>query len=324
MQLAPNEKYPIVRQLTDPTDVNTYYVQAKVYKSDKTLLQTINLTDEGSQMFYNLWEVPADTSGLGTYIYITTTVFTDSGYTTKSSNYGIESTTLLIQNRITTAALGGGTGGMGYANINYPSLMRGIKDELKALIQEVVDESLTEKLNSIDGMVKDKTNYKLIKRMLKNEIASFPLPKHIDKNDVADVLKNNKVSEKLQNELKGQLDTLNGTIIERVKGIEDALRGIFSKGGFDKANMQTQEVVSKMYAKLDTDLAKAFDKLHTDLSTKVEKENAITKAWVKDHVEKYIDYLENLVEKEITKKYGMSDFLQMALREEARKHDLVK
>src|SRR3990167_2297855 len=102
LQLNPREYFPIVRQLNDPLDVGTYYVQA-IIRNARTgaTLDTLSLTDEGGQRFsYTTWQTPADTSGLGLFITITLTVYTDSGYTEKAGNYGIEQQTYLIQERV--------------------------------------------------------------------------------------------------------------------------------------------------------------------------------------------------------------------------------
>lgn len=110
MILQPQEYFTVVRQIGDPTDSNTYYVRA-VIRNARTdaLIETINLTDRGSRRFSLPWQVPADPSGQGFYISVLTTVYTDSGYTTKSDVYSEEMETYLIDNRFRN--LGGGGGG---------------------------------------------------------------------------------------------------------------------------------------------------------------------------------------------------------------------
>lgn len=118
MQLAPGEKFAIVRQLGDPTDTGTYYVQAIVRNAHTDdLLDTVNLTDRGSRRFSALWNVYSKKND-GFYISITTTVYTDSGYTTKSDMYTEESETYLIERRDYHAGFSDGGGGISAKKIS--------------------------------------------------------------------------------------------------------------------------------------------------------------------------------------------------------------
>lgn len=128
VQLHPKESFSIVRQISDHTDIATYYVRA-VVRNAKTdaLLETVDLTDRGSQRFSKSWLVPADVSGQGLWISILTSVYTDSGYTTKSPNYGDEMETYLVQARQ-------------IFNPNYP-IPVGADIDYKR-IKKIIDESL--------------------------------------------------------------------------------------------------------------------------------------------------------------------------------------
>lgn len=127
MQLQPREYFTIVRQLPDPNDSNTYYVRAVVRDArTDTLIENVNLTDRGSRRFSLPWQTPADVSGLGFYISVCTTVYTDSGYTLKSDTYAEEMQTYLVQNRF---QLGGG--GSGGADVDYTKLKRIFKETLE-------------------------------------------------------------------------------------------------------------------------------------------------------------------------------------------------
>lgn len=127
LQLNPKETFVIARGISDPSDSSTYYVQA-VIRNAKTdaLLDTVNLTDRTGGRFSKIWEVPADTSGLGFYITITTRVYTDSGYSVLS-DYMQETATYLIQERV-NAFLGSG-GGSG-PDIDYKRIASIFKDAL--------------------------------------------------------------------------------------------------------------------------------------------------------------------------------------------------
>lgn len=124
--LQPQRAFPIVRQIANHLDVATYYVQAVVRNADGDTIATVQLEDKGGQRFQKKWQVPIDGSGQGSYISIVTSVYTDSGYTTKSSNYGDEETTYLIFDRVMPAMRGGG----GQGNIDIASIRRVIADEL--------------------------------------------------------------------------------------------------------------------------------------------------------------------------------------------------
>jgi len=130
IQLRPTETFTIVRVLGDTVDTSTYYVQA-VIRNSKTgaTIDTVNLTDQGSRRFTGDWEVSADVGGEGFYIDITTTVYTDSGYSTNAGDYAEEVTSFLIQDRYNrTFGLGGGV------DIDYKKVRKIIQDEIKTII----------------------------------------------------------------------------------------------------------------------------------------------------------------------------------------------
>ena len=128
--LNPGEEFVISRQLNDPSDVSTYYVQA-VIRNAKTdaIIATVNLDNKGSQRFTKTWQVVYDQTGLGLYITITTIVYTDSGYTTKSTVYGIEQYEHLIQDRLNPFLRNGVSG----ADIDYKKIRKIIVEELQKI-----------------------------------------------------------------------------------------------------------------------------------------------------------------------------------------------
>lgn len=130
LQLRPREYFTIARGLEDHTDSGTYYVQA-VIRNAKTdaLIDTVNLTDHGSRRFSTPWQVPADTSGEGFYILITTTIYDDSGYTSKSGSYGEKFDTYLVQDR-PNPNLGMGGGGV---DIDYKKVRAMLKEEIAGI-----------------------------------------------------------------------------------------------------------------------------------------------------------------------------------------------
>lgn len=123
--LQPQVAFPIVRQISNHLDSDTYYVRAIVRNASGVTIDSVNLTGQGGQRFQTSWQVPVDSSGQGSYISIVTSVYTDSGYTTKSPNYGDEETTYLIFDRVMPAMRGGGS------KIDYSSIRKIIKEEIE-------------------------------------------------------------------------------------------------------------------------------------------------------------------------------------------------
>lgn len=89
MQIEPRSYFTLFRGLENHLDSSTYYVQAVIRDGlTAALLDTVQLTDNGNREFSQQWQAPADPNGTGRYITVTYSVYTDSGYTTKSENYG--------------------------------------------------------------------------------------------------------------------------------------------------------------------------------------------------------------------------------------------
>ena len=113
--LYTQQNFTVVRQIANHTDVTTYYVRAVIRNAyTDEIITTLDLDSKGSQRFSKNWQVPADPSGQGFYISIVTSVYTDSGYTTKSGDYGDEENTYLVTDRPANGHTGVGGGiGMG-------------------------------------------------------------------------------------------------------------------------------------------------------------------------------------------------------------------
>jgi len=126
--LQPQASFTVVRQIANHTDASTYYVRAVIRNAyTDELLATLDLTDRGSQRFSKNWQVPADVSGQGHYISIVTSVYTDSGYTSKSENYGDEENTYLVQDR------SGWSHGRGGGSLSISDVRRVIREEIEKL-----------------------------------------------------------------------------------------------------------------------------------------------------------------------------------------------
>lgn len=133
MQLSPGEIFTVARQIADPYDEATYYVRAEIRdaRTDE-LLATLDLEDKGNQRFRKEWQVAPDQTGLGRYITVTTRVYTDSGYTTLSANYGVEEREYCIQVRRPYGG-GGGGGSLGLRREDLEKIGKVIATELAKL-----------------------------------------------------------------------------------------------------------------------------------------------------------------------------------------------
>lgn len=141
MILNPREYFTVARELADPNDSGTYYVQATIRNArTNALIATLNLVDQTGQVFSKPWQVPDDSSGLGFYIIIRTRVYTDALYTSLSDAYGQELSTFLVDNRFRN--LGGGGGGGG-DDVDYKKIRKIVKEENGLVIQAFPDLNLS-------------------------------------------------------------------------------------------------------------------------------------------------------------------------------------
>ncbi len=133
LQIRPQEPFPIVYLLTDPSDTGTYYVQTVLRESGTgKLISTTKLTVTAgnSRRFTGLIQAPTDPSGQGYWIDATTTVYTDSGYTTVATNYAEQLDRHLIAERWSMAlAVGGGA----HSYVDYDKIGELVKGKLDLL-----------------------------------------------------------------------------------------------------------------------------------------------------------------------------------------------
>ncbi len=184
IQLEPRENFIIARQIDNPADTNTYYVRGFVRNATTDeLLATVNLTDKGDQRFRGLWQVAADVSGQGFYITVCTKIYTDSGYTTESTDYGREEYQYLVQQRFNPALMGGGG-----ASVDYKKIAQAIKDELK--------------------------NFQLPKQITASEIEAV-IEKHVEKIKFPEV----KIPENKETDLSGVMSEIKN-LADKVNGID--------------------------------------------------------------------------------------------------------
>ena len=129
LTLRTSGNFTVVRQIANHLDSDTNYVRAVIRNAyTDVIIDTLDLTDRTGQRFSKNWRVPGDPSGEGFYISIVTSVYSDSGYTTKNSNYGDEENTYLVADR-EGALRGGGSG------VDSRTVRRIIQEELAKLPQ---------------------------------------------------------------------------------------------------------------------------------------------------------------------------------------------
>lgn len=205
MQLRPREIFTIARGLEDHTDSSTYYVRA-VIRNARTyaIIETVDLESQaGGHTFLYDWQVPADSSGEGFYILITTSVYTDAGYTTKSDLYGDKLTEYLIADRLNPNS--GGIGGG--ADIDYKKIQKIIKEAVDRIekpqkwdiapimlaidslasrehhCEKPKDIDLTPFLESLETSRKETVTLKQIKEIIPETVSLSTITEHFSENN---------------------------------------------------------------------------------------------------------------------------------------------
>lgn len=129
MQISPQKVVPLIWNSADPNDTDTLFVQA-IVKDGRTLttLDTVNLTDQGSNLFSKDYTAPHDPSqtGTGRWIIVTYTVYTESSYTTKSLNYQRITEKYLVKTLVDPLMLGGGG-----TYIDYKEVKKAVREVLE-------------------------------------------------------------------------------------------------------------------------------------------------------------------------------------------------
>jgi len=150
-QVRPQTNIPVVRQLDDPADSSTLYVRAFVYNSlTNALITSFNLEDQGSHRFSAKYNTPADYSGTGYFIDITTKVYSDAGYTTQDTIYANENQEYHVM-EMWNQSFGSGGGG---SDIDYKRIREIIKGEVDKLPPPKVSINLDPILLELQGVRK--------------------------------------------------------------------------------------------------------------------------------------------------------------------------
>lgn len=245
ISLQPREQFQIVRQLGDHTDGNTYFVRAVVRDSvTDTILKTQNLTMDATDIrrFKANYEVPADVSGLGFYIDITTSVYSDSGYTTKASTYSDELESYLVFDRIMKT--GGGGGGV---DVDYKKIQK-MLDALVKKFPEIKETDFSVIFNTLTDI---KAEIKAIDIPEMPEIPKLELSPVLDaisksEKAIVNAIDNKEVTESTDlspvvEEIRAN-DVNITALMDKVSEVSDTLDGYIQKEEYEK---QTEEDSSK-------------------------------------------------------------------------------
>ena len=239
IQLDPGEIFAITRQLDDPNDTNTNYVQVFIRDArTDSLIDTIQLTDKGNQRFRGTWEVEQDTSGLGTYITITSKVYTDSGYTTLHSTYAILEEEYLIQSRYNREKHYAGRP-PGPSETDYERIKKIVIDNKPTFEQHKVSlEPLAKSIASVNKGIYE----------LNKAIKSIKIPEYKE-TDFNPVILKVIEGQKLMGQMKEDgiaMQKMHADKLDMMKEVIDSVKENISQEFFENVNHVVGELISKV------------------------------------------------------------------------------
>lgn len=245
MILRPQRNFTVVRQIGNHTDAATYYVQAVIRNAyTDAVIDTLQLTDRGSQRFSKNWQVPADPTGEGMDISIVTSVYTDSGYTTKSENYSDEEQTYIIEDK----EVGGRGGGSG---VDARTIRRILKEEITASKEVETEETEDKKedMPMLGGMSHEMTKpdfSEITEAIARLEVALKP--KEVKPVDFKPILK--------------ELEAVKGMIAEKEVTPETDLTPVLDRLQETNENDElTKQEVVELISKLEQAMVNILPKL---------------------------------------------------------------
>lgn len=234
ISLNPREYFTIFRGLSDHSDLSTYYVRA-VIKNIRTneTLDTVDLTDLGDRQFKKDWQIPADTSGNGFWIGIVTSVYSDSGYTTKAATYLDEYETYLVFDR-KNPWMGNGGGG---AEFDYSKIKKIVMECIDSIQMPIIPDQREPDLTGVYNSLE----------FIKNQVSSIKIPKP-EKLDLS------KIVEKLDS-LKESIDEIEmpeipetdlSPVIQGHESAREELKGHVTASGEDIKAKVTEAIKELM------------------------------------------------------------------------------
>ena len=218
-QLAPNTQFTYVEQLGDPTDQNQNYVQCVVrYSASSAVIATINMTNVSGQRFTGKFQVPTDPTGLGYYLDITTTVYSDSGYSQVNTNYQTTTTTFFVLQPVTPSAFGGNGGG--YDDANLLKRVQILEDLIRAIkILPHKETDLSPVIEAIESLDIPTTDLKPVIKAIQGIRIPEPIePEKVDLYPLIEGLQNISLSHK---ELEEKVEMLHKEHEKKIKEMND-------------------------------------------------------------------------------------------------------
>lgn len=188
-QVAPASSLRIVYLIADHTDSTTYYVQSVVRDSvSGAILKTIQLTDTGDRRFFGTYQTPPTDE---VYIDITTTVYTDSGYTTKASNKYEELQQYFVKTQwgLQFQNLGGEKIIEKGSGIDYEKLRKIVREEMKK-VEKIEDKK--EKQDDKKESEKIDRVISMVQKVIDKEPEPVEKPKPVDLSPVIEAVRANK------------------------------------------------------------------------------------------------------------------------------------
>ena len=226
MTLQPYEYFTLFIQLDDHTDSSrdSYYVRSVIRNARTSeLLASVNLDSKGDGEYSKPWQVPADPSGLGLWIKVVTTVYSDSGYTTKVANYGQEGDVFLIDERVKT--IGGGS------SFNYDKIQKMIdaslskidlpEYEAQTLDLNPVLEEISKLYKALIELPRYKDSAQELTSLREAISAIYPMIKALDKPEKEIDL--SPITEKL-NELSNMVGSVETSQAAKLTSVEDTFQ----------------------------------------------------------------------------------------------------
>lgn len=134
MQVNPQEKIGLTALISDPSDTTPYFVRCVMRDSQtNTVLGSVKLTQDpaNTRRYFGYIEAPSNNTPTGRHINITTSIYTDSGYSVYSPNYQEVLEKLVVAVRW-TLAYGGGGGDLFGTTPDYSKQVRAaVKDTIE-------------------------------------------------------------------------------------------------------------------------------------------------------------------------------------------------
>lgn len=192
LQLNSYETLAITRQLEDPTDSTTRYVQAKFYKpaTSATAIKTVNLTDNGGQLFTGTYQIPADEGGNGYFLTMVIKVYDDSGYTTESNRYTRKQVDYLVHQRW-----------------DWPQMLRGRTEfdygRMEEIVKKEMGGKIPEKIEDLNKGLKKLEDLEKNLKKVEDRIGKI----HIPETDFSSVIKAiNNMDKGVRDDIKRKVD----------------------------------------------------------------------------------------------------------------------